>query len=77
MPTDYFEDFEGEVRWYVIANTDSFLSNIKLSEKQRRWIYVNSGSSNNKIYDNTIMNFKSQATLIKNASSANAFYTNK
>jgi poly(beta-D-mannuronate) C5 epimerase len=40
-------------------------------------IYVNSGSTNNKIYDNTIMNSKSNAILIKNASSANAFYTNK
>jgi parallel beta-helix repeat protein len=40
-------------------------------------IYVNSGSTNNKIYDNTIMNSKSHAILIKNASSANAFYTNK
>jgi len=40
-------------------------------------IYLNSGSANNKIYDNTIMNSKSNAILIKNASSTNAFYTNK
>jgi poly(beta-D-mannuronate) C5 epimerase len=40
-------------------------------------IYVNSGSTNNKIYDNTIMNSKSHAILIKNASSENTFYTNK
>ena len=37
-------------------------------------IYVKSGSTNNKIYDNTIMNSKSHALLIKNASSANTFY---
>ena len=40
-------------------------------------IYVNSGSTNNKMYDNTIMDSKSHAILVKNASSANTFYSNK
>ena len=40
-------------------------------------IYVNSGSTNNKMYYNTIMNSKSHAILIKNASSTNTFVSNK
>ncbi|MDP9288704.1 MAG: right-handed parallel beta-helix repeat-containing protein [Thermoproteota archaeon] len=40
-------------------------------------IYVNYGSTNNKMYDNTIMDSKSHAILVKNASSANTFYSNK
>jgi parallel beta-helix repeat protein len=40
-------------------------------------IYVNSGSTNNKMYDNVIMNSKSHAVLIKNASSTNTFASNK
>ncbi len=39
-------------------------------------IYVNSGSTNNKMYDNTIMNSRSHAILIKNALS-NTFASNK
>ena len=40
-------------------------------------IYVNSGSTNNQLYDNTIMDSKSHAINVKNASSANTFYSNK
>ena len=35
---------------------------------------VNSGSTNNKMYDNTIMNSKSHAILVNNGSSGNTFY---
>jgi len=40
-------------------------------------IYVNSGSTDNKMYDNTIMNSKSHAILINNGSNGNTFYSNK
>src|SRR2546426_1845132 len=40
-------------------------------------IYVNSGSSNNKISGNIIDNSISQAILINNGSSGNTFYSNK
>jgi poly(beta-D-mannuronate) C5 epimerase len=40
-------------------------------------IYVNSGSTNNKMYDNSIMNSKSHAILINNGSNGNTFYSNK
>jgi parallel beta-helix repeat protein len=40
-------------------------------------IYVNSGSSNNKIHDNKIINSKSYAILVKGTSLANTFYSNK
>jgi|SRR4249920_2288557 parallel beta-helix repeat protein len=40
-------------------------------------IYVNSGSSNNKLYDNTLTNSKSHAILINNGSNGNTFYSNK
>jgi parallel beta-helix repeat protein len=40
-------------------------------------IYVNSGSTNNKMYDNILMNSKSHAILINNGSNGNTFYSNK
>jgi parallel beta-helix repeat protein len=40
-------------------------------------IYVNSGSTNNKMYGNTLMNSKSHAILINNGSNGNTFYSNK
>jgi len=40
-------------------------------------IYVNSGSSNNKLYDNTLTNSKSHAILVNNGSNGNTFYSNK
>jgi mannuronan 5-epimerase len=40
-------------------------------------INVNSGSTDNKMYDNTIMNSKSHAILINNGSNGNTFYSNK
>jgi len=40
-------------------------------------IYVNSGSSNNKLYDNTLRDSKSHAILVNNGSNGNAFYSNK
>jgi mannuronan 5-epimerase len=40
-------------------------------------IYVNSGSTNNDIYDNSIMNSKSHAILANNGSSGNTFTSNK
>jgi len=39
-------------------------------------IYVNSGSSNNKLYDNTLRDSKSHAILVNNGSNGNAFYSN-
>ena len=39
--------------------------------------YLNSGSTNNKTYDNTIMNSKSHAIPINNGSSGNTFTSNK
>jgi parallel beta-helix repeat protein len=40
-------------------------------------IYINSGSTNNKMYDNALMNSKSHAIVINNWSNANTFYSNK
>jgi parallel beta-helix repeat protein len=40
-------------------------------------IYVNSGSTNNKMYNNILMNSKSHAILINNGSNGNTFYSNK
>jgi parallel beta-helix repeat protein len=40
-------------------------------------INLNSGSTNNKMYQNTIMNSKSHAIILTNGSSGNAFYSNK
>ena len=40
-------------------------------------IYANSGSTNNKMYDNILMNSKSHAILINNGSNGNTFYSNK
>ncbi|PWU78639.1 MAG: hypothetical protein DLM72_21580 [Candidatus Nitrosopolaris wilkensis] len=40
-------------------------------------IYVISGSSNNKLYDNTLTNSKSHAILVNNGSNGNTFYSNK
>jgi poly(beta-D-mannuronate) C5 epimerase len=40
-------------------------------------INVNSGSSNNKLYDNTLTDSKSHAILINNGSNGNTFYSNK
>ncbi|MGB6671640.1 MAG: hypothetical protein WBE34_04320, partial [Candidatus Nitrosopolaris sp.] len=38
---------------------------------------VNSGSTNNKMYNNILMNSKSHAILINNGSNGNTFYSNK
>ena len=38
---------------------------------------MNSGSANNKMYQNTIINSKSHAIILTNGSSGNAFYSNK
>jgi parallel beta-helix repeat protein len=40
-------------------------------------IYVNSGSSNNKLYDNTLTDSKSHAILVNNGSNGNTLYSNK
>jgi parallel beta-helix repeat protein len=40
-------------------------------------IYVNSGSSNNKLYDNTLTDSTSHAILVNNGSIGNIFYSNK
>jgi parallel beta-helix repeat protein len=40
-------------------------------------ININSGSTNNKMYDNMLMNSKSYAILINNSSNGNTFYSNK
>jgi poly(beta-D-mannuronate) C5 epimerase len=40
-------------------------------------IFINSGSTNNKIYYNTLMNSKSHAVVIDHGSNANTFHSNK
>jgi parallel beta-helix repeat protein len=40
-------------------------------------INVNSGSTDNKMYNNTIMNSKSHAIIFNNGSNGNTFYSNK
>jgi poly(beta-D-mannuronate) C5 epimerase len=61
---------------FVSQSHNNEASNNTLTDNEDA-IYVNSGSTNNKLHDNTIMNSKSHAILIKNGSSANTFYSNK
>src|SRR6266516_4030496 len=61
---------------FVSASHNNQITNNTIS-KSRAGINVNSGSTNNKMYDNTIMNSKSRAILINNGSSGNTFTANK
>jgi mannuronan 5-epimerase len=61
---------------FVSQSHDNQIYNNTIS-KSGAGIYVNSGSSNNKISGNTIDNSISQALLIRNGSSGNTFSSNK